>query len=103
MFNRTSPHWSARLPVRRATRDGFTMIELMVVVAIIAALAGISLAGLSILRRQQKIASTLDLMTNVTTAVDAYLREYRRLGNATDSSDFLMNSLRHQRISVHLH
>jgi len=74
---------------RISARNGFTLIELMVVVAVIAALAGISLAGLSILRRQQKIASTLDLMTNVTTAVDAYLREYRRLGNATDSSDFL--------------
>ncbi len=75
---------------RISVRNGFTLIELMVVVAIIAALAGISLAGLSILRRTQKIASTLDLMTNITTAVDAYLHEYRRLGNnVTDSSDFL--------------
>lgn len=74
---------------RSAPRNGFTFIELLVVVAIIAALAAISLAGLSVLRRQSKIASTLDLMTHVTTAVDAYLREYRRLGNATDGSDFL--------------
>lgn len=79
MFNRTSP------------RRGFTLIELLMVVGIIAALAAISLAGLSILRRHQKIASTLDLMTNITTAVSAYLHEYRRLGNATDSADFLQD------------
>lgn len=78
---------SARLPAR----NGFTFIELLVVVAIIAALAAISLAGLSVLRRQSKIATTLDLMTNVTTAVDVYLREYRRLGNAADGVDFLQD------------
>ncbi len=77
------------LPGRVASRDGFTFIELLVVVAIIAALAGMSLAGLSVLRRQQKIASTLDLMTNITTAVDAYIHEHRRLGNSPNGVDFL--------------
>jgi prepilin-type N-terminal cleavage/methylation domain-containing protein len=72
-------------------RRGFTLIELLVVVAIIAALAAMSLAGLSVLRRQSKIASTLDRMTHVTTAVDAYLQEYGRLGSAPDSSDFLQD------------
>jgi prepilin-type N-terminal cleavage/methylation domain-containing protein len=74
---------------RSAARSGFTFIELLVVVAIIAALAGISLAGLAVLRKQQRIASTLDLMTHITTALDAYIREHRRLGNATDANDFL--------------
>lgn len=64
-----------------SARRGFTLIELLIVIAVIAALAGMSLAGLAVLRRQAKIASTLDLMTHVTTAVDAYLHEYRRLGN----------------------
>jgi len=71
-----------------STRRGFTLIELLVVIAIISALAGMSLAGLSVLRRQQKIASTLDLMTHITTAIDKYLHEYQRLGDAT-SSDFI--------------
>lgn len=68
------------------TRRGFTMIELMVVVAIIVILAGMILGVLSILRRQQKIASTWDLMTHVTTAVDQYLREAPRLGDATSTN-----------------
>jgi prepilin-type N-terminal cleavage/methylation domain-containing protein len=71
-----------------SSRRGFTLIELLIVIAIISALAGMVLAGLSILRRQQKIAGTLDLMTHITTAVDQYLRDYQRLGDAT-SSDFL--------------
>lgn len=69
-------------------RRGFTILELMVVIAIIAALAGMALAGLSALRRQQKIASTWDLMTNLTTAVDQYIRDYARLGVDADSNDF---------------
>ncbi|HEX3134697.1 MAG TPA: type II secretion system protein, partial [Planctomycetota bacterium] len=64
-----------------SARRGFTLIELLVVIAIISALAGMSLAGLSILRRQQKVAGTLDLMTHITTAIDQYLRDYQRLGN----------------------
>lgn len=80
---------STRQSACLSARSGFTFIELLVVVAIIAALAAISLAGLSVLRRQQKIASTLDLMTNITVAVDAYIREYRRLGDDVNSTDFL--------------
>lgn len=68
-------------------RRAFTLIELMVVVAIIAILVGMVLSVLSILRRQQKTASTWDLMTHVTTAIDQYLREAPRLGDAT-GSDF---------------
>ena len=88
---------------RSAARTGFTLIELLVVVAIIAALAGISLAGLSILRRQSKIATTLDLMTNVTTAVDAYIREHTRLGSAADSSDFLNDPWQYLYKDLRLH
>lgn len=76
---------------RSAARSGFTFIELLVVVAIIAALAGISLAGLSVLRKQQRIASTLDMMTNLSTALDVYIREHRRLGNMANGDDFLQD------------
>jgi prepilin-type N-terminal cleavage/methylation domain-containing protein len=69
-------------------RRGFTLLELMVVVAIIAILAGMVMAVLAILRKQQRTASTWDLMTHMHTAMDMYLRESPRLGNPT-SSDFL--------------
>lgn len=82
--------------MRPSVRQGFTFIELLVVIAVIAALAGMSLAGLSVLRRQAKIASTLDLMTHVTTATDAYLHEYRRLGNnPTTGIEFLQDPWYH--------
>lgn len=75
-----------------SSRRGFTMIELLIVIAVIAALAGMSLAGLAVLRRQAKVASTLDEMTQLTTALDAYLVEGRRLGdNATTGIDFLQD------------
>lgn len=81
---------------RSCARQGFTMIELLVVIAVIAALAGMSLAGLSVLRRQSKIATTLDLMTHITTATDAYLHEYRRLGNnPTTGIEFLQDPWKH--------
>jgi prepilin-type N-terminal cleavage/methylation domain-containing protein len=62
-------------------RRGFTLIELLMAIAIIAILAGMLLAVLSILRNKTKVAQTWDLMTHVTTAIDQYMHDYQRLGD----------------------
>ncbi len=69
-------------------RRGFTMIELLVVVAVIGILMALLMPALSILRRSQRKASTMDLMQHVTTALTNYLADYPVLGNLPDSSDF---------------
>jgi prepilin-type N-terminal cleavage/methylation domain-containing protein len=75
----------------RPSRLGFTLLELLVVVAIISILAAMCLAALAILKRQQKVASSLDLMTHLTTAVSAYITDYARLGKDATSADFLLD------------
>jgi type II secretory pathway pseudopilin PulG len=75
-------------PCGAHSRHGFTLIELFVVFSIIIILASIALGALTILKRQQKVASTLSLMDNIKGAVDQYLADAPRLGNPT-SSDFL--------------
>jgi prepilin-type N-terminal cleavage/methylation domain-containing protein len=67
-------------------RSGFTLIELLVVIGIIAILAGMVMSGLSLLRTNTKIATTVNLMVHVTTALDAYLAEWPRLG-CSDKGD----------------
>jgi prepilin-type N-terminal cleavage/methylation domain-containing protein len=62
-------------------RRAFTLIELLMAVAIIVILAGMSLAILAMLRNKAKVAGTWDLMTHVTTAIDQYLQNYQRLGD----------------------
>jgi prepilin-type N-terminal cleavage/methylation domain-containing protein len=82
----------------KSSRFAFTLIELLIVISIIAVLAGLLLSGLTILRKQAKIASTSDLMVQVTTAVDVYIREWSRLGcggaSQNNSEDFLNNPWR---------
>ncbi len=72
-------------------RQGFTFTELLIVVAIIAIIAGLILSVLGVLRRTTRIATTSDMMVHVTTALDSYLAQWPRLGcnnGISDSKDF---------------
>lgn len=62
------------------SRSGFTLIELLVVIAIIAVLVGLLFPALGLLRRNQRKATTVKLMQDVSLAITQYLQESPLLG-----------------------
>lgn len=60
---------------------GFTLIELLITIAIIAALAGMVLAGTAIVRRQQRVAQTRVQLQGLSLAITSYLSDYGILGD----------------------
>lgn len=69
-------------------RRGFSIIELLVVVSVIAALAGLLLPALGMIREQQRKVATWDLMLHLGVAVSAYLGDYASVGDASDETAF---------------
>ena len=66
-------------------RRGFTLIEILVVMTIIAILTGFLLTGIAIVMRREKTARTLMRIEALTKAVDLYLGRYNILkGTAYD-------------------
>jgi len=97
----------------RVRRRGFTLLELMVVIAIIAVLAGLFLPALqSVLERAKKAQARNDVI-QIVTAVNAFYAEYGRYplvgtvttpdatyGIVTSQSDGLFNELRAKAYSL---
>ncbi len=73
---------------RNRSRRGFSILELLVVISVIAALAGLLLPALAMLREQQRKVATWDLMLHLGVAVSAYLGDYASLGDAADQTEF---------------
>ncbi len=74
-----------------ASRRGFTLMELMIVVVIIAVLFGLLLAGLSALKKSKDRAVTMNFMSQLGEALNGYLDQFPRLGDHTSdqySDDF---------------
>lgn len=69
---------------------GFTLIELMVVVAIIAALIGLLVPAMSVLKNRQKQAQARTQVMGLALAVQNYLGDYGILGEelAENPTDF---------------
>ncbi len=74
-------------------RRAFTLTELVVVVAIILLITGISLAVVNVLMRSKQKTVTLAGMESLTRAVTAYLDSYAVLGHQDDSRDFVADPL----------
>ena len=72
-------------------RRGFTLIELMIVIAVIVILASMILATLSILKRLSRIAQTKATMGDISVALSTYFDSWPVLGDAGDAtaSDFV--------------
>ncbi len=64
-------------------RQAFTLLELVVVIAIIIALAGISLAAVGVVRSSQRKTSTLALVNAVALAIEAYQTDTLTMPPAT--------------------
>jgi type IV pilus assembly protein PilA len=69
----------------RSKSEGFTLIELMIVVAIIAILAAISVPDFMSYRNKARIASTVSTMGQVRGAMASYASSY--LGNPFPPDD----------------
>lgn len=60
-------------------RRGFTLVELLVVISIIAVLIGLSIPALSRVRQQARVSSTQTLMNSINAGVAQYQTDKRRL------------------------
>jgi prepilin-type N-terminal cleavage/methylation domain-containing protein len=68
-------------------QKGFTLVELLIVMAIIAVLVGITIAGLGFAMRRSRNIARMSAMTNLDRAVSSYYsdeREYPANGSAVD-------------------
>lgn len=68
-------------------RQAFTLLELLVVIAVIAVLAGMVLAASGIMRKSQKHLATTTMMGQIVVAMNNYLEKWPRLGDAS-ANDF---------------
>jgi prepilin-type N-terminal cleavage/methylation domain-containing protein len=81
----TNRHESSSNKARRSD-EAFTLLELLVVIAMIAVLAGLLFPAIqSILERAKKVQAKNDL-TQIVTAVNAYYTEYGKYPIATDDN-----------------
>ncbi len=76
-----------QLPRLRAR--GFTILELMITIAIVLMLAGLVLAVMGMLKRQQQRVATTRIIEQVTSALTLYLSDYPVLGDSPTSADFI--------------
>jgi prepilin-type N-terminal cleavage/methylation domain-containing protein len=79
------------LPMKRisTTRRGFTLVEIMIVVAIIALLAAIAVPGFLRARKRSQASKILNDLRMIDGAVDQYAIETgRKTGDVVDTADW---------------
>ncbi len=74
------PMFSAPIS-RRGAQGAFTLVELLVVISIIAVLAGLGFTGGQAAMRQAKKTQTLNLLNTIKIGVNQYMTEYGKLPN----------------------
>lgn len=84
-----------RYPLRRLAKSAFTLVELLVVMSIIAALAGLLFPAAGAVTKQVKKVKTRTLFASLKMGVDMYYSEYQRmppLGGAGAGGDLSFRS-----------
>lgn len=66
-----------------ARRRGFTLIELLVVITIVAVLAAMSFAGVSVAIKRQRTVEAQTIATGLETAINSFYSDYNRLPDFT--------------------
>jgi len=64
-------------------RDGFTIVELLIVIAIIAILMGLLMPTIAAIRQRSKVAATRTLMEGLTTALNRYYVDFEEYPPST--------------------
>jgi prepilin-type N-terminal cleavage/methylation domain-containing protein len=73
--------------MKNSKTKGFTLVELLMVIAIIGILAGILIPAVGAVRRQAKIAASKSQLSNYITAIQMFKSEYGYLPFITSPSD----------------
>ena len=80
-------------------RRGFTLVELLVVIGIIALLVGLLLPALAAVREKGKITQTRSLMKNLGDAVDSFVLTHNRQPGALSERQLASDSNNYLRLS----
>jgi prepilin-type N-terminal cleavage/methylation domain-containing protein len=73
--------------LRSSARSGFTLVELLVVISIIALLAGLAFTGGTAARTAARKAQTANLLNTIKIGIASYQTEYGRLPNPEDAPE----------------
>jgi len=92
MNQHSRPHATKAPPPGRPRKPGFTLVELLVVVGIIALLIGLLLPALGKVVQRAKATQTLGTMQNFAKACDAYYQEFGEYPAAIPDSVLYRNT-----------
>jgi len=81
-------------------RDGFTLIEIMVVIAIMALLAGMLLGGIGAAKAKAKKTEARSAVSQIATAWNSYFADYKRFPNEMKGDSFDLSAMNEDAVHI---